>query len=91
MFSVPDPRLNGNGQPAPARLPPRPRPPIYRRKVQIIYEPSLAIDNRCCTMRIPVSLGETADVLIQRACTLFRQRYTDPLIRVISVVLHPAS
>ena len=71
-------------RPAAARL--LPRPPVTHRRIQVFYETADGID-RCCVMRIPTLYGDSADVLISRATTLFRNKYgLDP--RIVSVVLY---
>jgi hypothetical protein len=65
----------------------RPRPPITRRKVQILYEQHGGWSS-CCTLRVPSSANDTGSDLIARAAALFRQRYgvSD---RIVSVVVCP--
>jgi hypothetical protein len=64
-----------------------PHPPVIHRRIQVFYETADGLD-RCCVLRIPTLHSDSADLLINRAITLFRQKYgVDP--RVVSVVLYP--
>ena len=53
----------------------RPRPPLVRRKIQLLYALPGSDATRVCTMQIVTLYGDSPDNLIRRACQLFRDKH----------------